>query len=178
MIPNLKIFRTGHSDVTICVASYLWIMYSKQEASEKREAFWTALGRYMRPILSAEGDNISWVNYKTGNPHVRISMEADKTSASIGIKISHPDEDIRILYYEQLRQLKHILEDSLGEEWTWRQKSTDRSGRAISEVNFTLEGVSIYEQTDWSEIISFLKPRLIALDEFWSKAKYTLDALK
>ena len=153
-------------------------MYSKREASEKREAFWTALGQYMRPILSAEGDNISWVNYKTGNPRVRISMEADKTSASIGIRLSHPDEEIRILYYEQLKQLKGVLESSVGEEWLWERERTDRLGRTVSEVSIMLEGVSIYEQTDWSKIISFLKPRLIALDEFWSQAKYTFEALK
>ena len=41
-------------------------MYSKQELSRIREEFWTSFGRYMQPILSADGEKVNWVNYKTG----------------------------------------------------------------------------------------------------------------
>jgi hypothetical protein len=46
----------------------MWFtMYTKQEISKQKQAFWTAFGKYMKPVLSADGEEISWLNYKTGN---------------------------------------------------------------------------------------------------------------
>jgi hypothetical protein len=33
-------------------------MYTKQETSKQRQEFWTAFGRYMKPVLSADGEEI------------------------------------------------------------------------------------------------------------------------
>ncbi len=48
-------------------------MFSKQEASQLRKDFWTAFGLYMRPIPSAEGDKINWINYKTGEKDIFLA---------------------------------------------------------------------------------------------------------
>lgn len=62
-------------------------MYTRQEASKLKEEFWTAFGKYMSPIPSAEGLPINWVNYKTGVKDVSFFMEADNKQASIGIQL-------------------------------------------------------------------------------------------
>jgi hypothetical protein len=41
-------------------------MYSKDQASQLKQEFWTAFGQYMGPVLSAEGLRTNWINYKTG----------------------------------------------------------------------------------------------------------------
>ncbi len=58
-------------------------MYSKQEAANLKREFWTVFGQYMRPVLSADGEQINWVNYKTGEKHVFFKCEADSKAARV-----------------------------------------------------------------------------------------------
>ncbi len=153
-------------------------MFSREEASQIRRAFWTSFGQYMRPIPSAEGLRVNWINYKTGFKGLNFKMEVDKKSAWISIQLSQKDEDLRDLFYEQLLELRSFLHSSLGEEWTWEQTTFNSLGQPIALVSTTLEGVNIFRESDWPAIISFLKPRLIALDEFWSMAKDHFEPLK
>lgn len=153
-------------------------MYSKQEASRLKKEFWTTFGQYMLPVFSAEGEKINWVNYKTGEKDISFKMNADNTKAFIAVEISHKDEGIQELYFHQFAQLKHLLKEALGEEWEWQLHTYDDHGNQVSRIFKNLEGVSIFKKEDWASIISFLKPRIVALDEFWSNAKYTFRAMR
>lgn len=146
-------------------------MYSKQEASQVKKKFWTTFGQYMKPIASANGDTTNWVNYKTGINGIYFRMDADKQSAAIGIELNHTNEELRQEQYEKFVQLKTVLEESTGEIWEWERVYTDEDGRSISRISNTLKGVNIFNESDWPLIISFLKPRILALDEFWVFAK-------
>ena len=152
-------------------------MYNRQEASLLRQEFWTTFGHYMSPVYSAEGLKVNWVNYKTGLPHVTFKMDADNKNAFIGIVLSHPDQDIRQLYFEQFLQLKHILEEELQEEWIWVQDVND-NGKQSSKIYTILPDVNVFRKEDWPLLISFFKPRIIALDSFWDTAKYVFDSLR
>ena len=153
-------------------------MYSKDEAAALKQAFWTALGQYMAPIVSAEGEKVAWVNYKTGEKGIQFKMMADNNKAAIGIELSHADVGIQQLYFEQFVQLKKLLHEALQEEWTWVQGITDENGRTLSRIYTELPSVSIFKKEDWPTMISFLKPRMLALDAFWSSAKYAFEALR
>ncbi len=153
-------------------------MYSKEEAAQLKSTFWTALGQYMAPILSAEGEKVTWLNYKTGEKGVQFKMWADNKKAAIGIELLQPDAGIQQLYFEQMVQLKAMLNEALDEEWIWLLHVNDEQGRTISRIYTELAGVSIFKKEDWPAMISFFKPRLLALDQFWSSAKYAFEALR
>jgi hypothetical protein len=153
-------------------------LYSKEEASQIRQAFWTTFGQYIAPQLSAEGLRVNWVNYKTGLKNVFFRMHAYNRSALIAIELTHPDPGIRELFFEQFKELKNILHATLGEEWEWQPKFQDEYGKSISRIYQQLNETSIFNKNDRPALISFFKPRIIALDEFWSDAKYAFDALK
>jgi hypothetical protein len=153
-------------------------MYSKDEASQIRQAFWTAFGQYISPQLSADGLKVNWVNYKTSIKHLYFKMEADKRTATIGIVITHPDAGIQELFFEQFKELKNMFNSYLNEDWTWALHDTDEYGKTISRIYLQLDNVSIYNRNDWPQLISFFKPRIIALDEFWSVAQYSFESLK
>ena len=51
-------------------------------------------------------------------------------------------------------------------------------GKPISTINKKLLGVSIFKKENWPQLISFFKPRIIALDAFWSSARYSFQALQ
>lgn len=153
-------------------------MYKKERASQLRQAFWTTFGQYIAPHPSAEGIKANWINYNTGFRDVNFKMVAEGKVASIGIVLTHSDLEIQALFFEQFLALKNILHERVGEQWEWVLHTTDEYGKTISRIYKEISPVSIFNEHDWPALISFFKPRIIALDNFWSDAKYTFDALK
>jgi hypothetical protein len=153
-------------------------MYSRQEVSRLRQEFWTAFGLYMNPVLSADGEKINWINYKTGEKYLNFRIDAGSDAAVVSIEFRHPDAVIRQLYFEQMKQLKHLLHEQVNEPWEWEEQTTDEQGKQFSRVFKELPGVSVFRKTDWPALVSFFKPRLIALDAFWSGARYSFEALR
>jgi hypothetical protein len=153
-------------------------MFSKQEASQLRQEFWTVFGQYMRPVLSAEGEKVNWINYKTGIKGIQFRMDADNKMATIGIVIQPKEEGIGELYFEQFTELKKLLEEALGESWTWQPDQYDESGRHFRRIFTSREALSIFRREDWPQLISFFKPRILALDQFWTDARYSFEALQ
>ncbi len=153
-------------------------MYSKQEASQLKQEFWTAFGKYMSPVLSAEGERLNWLNYKTGEKNIYFRMNADNKEAYISIELTHKDADVQALYFEQFQTLKALLHEALQENWTWKLYTKDEPGKTISCIYTEIENISIFKREDWPQLISFFKPRIIALDLFWSTAKYSFEAMR
>jgi len=153
-------------------------MYSKQEASQLRQEFWTAFGQYMGPILSAEGEKINWINYKTGDKNIVFRMYADSKKGSIAIEFTHNDQEIQQLYFEQLLQFKSLFADAVQEEWNWQLHGRDEFGKVVSRISAERTSLSIYQKKDWPDLISFFKPRIVALDTFWSSVRYAFESLR
>lgn len=153
-------------------------MFKREEASRIRHEFWTTFGKYMRPIPSAEGMKINWVNYHTGIKDVYFRMDAGSKSASIAISIEHHDSGIRELYFEQFLEFQTLLHAMLEEAWEWKLHAITEAGLIISQIYARLPDVSVFNRDDWPALISFFKPRIITLDRFWSDAKYTFEALR
>jgi hypothetical protein len=152
-------------------------MFTREQSSRIRQEFWTVFGKYMSPILSAEGLKINWINYHTSIKDVYFRMDAGPKSATISISLEHNDAGIRALYFEQFEEFRHILHDTLEEEWHWQQDMSIE-GKVISRIYRELPGVSVFNKDHWPDLISFFKPRIIALDVFWENAKYTFQMLK
>ena len=153
-------------------------MYSKDEASQLKQSFWTTFGQYISPQLSAEGHKINWINYKTGIKHLSFRMHADGRSAFIAIEMSHNDLGMQELMFEQFLELRVVMKEYLGEEWDWELHVMDENGKTVSRISKSLKSVSIFNKDDWPQLISFFKPRMIALDEFWEDAKYTFETFR
>ena len=154
---------------------YFCSMYSRQEASLLNQEFWTALGQYMSPILSAEGERINWINYKTGEKNIRFIMQAENKTASVSIQLNHKDHDLQRFNYEKLLQLKKILHTVTGVVWQWQPLITDQHGCTISIVFVQQDDVSIFNKDQWPQLISFFKTNMIALDKFWCENKFAFE---
>lgn len=130
----------------------------------------------MQPILSADGVPVTWVNYKTGVPGLSFKMDADDKRTSIAIIISSSDPSRQQALYHRLLQMKQMLLEALGEtDWIWQASIAGEHGKMVSTVFKQLKGVSIQRPDDWPAMISFLKPRIIALDAFWSMGRYGFE---
>lgn len=153
-------------------------MYSKEQASRIKQAFWTAFGQYMALQPTTEGGKVNWINYKSGIKHLYFRMQADQHQASIGIEITHPDPGIQELMFEQFFSYKNILTGYLHEEWEWTLHDKNEFGKTISSITMSINNVNIFKQEAWPALISFFKPRIMALDEFWSDVKYAFDLFR
>ena len=149
-------------------------MFTREQSSRLRQEFWTAFGKYMGPVPSSEGLKTNWVNYHTGVRDVYFRMETNKTSATISISLEHTDLTDQQINFEKFEQFKTMLHKTLGERWKWKlHVHTD--GRVISRIYKELPDASIFNQDQWPDLISFFKPRIIALDGFWENAKYSFQ---
>jgi hypothetical protein len=152
-------------------------MYTRQEAAAIRQNFWTRFGRYMAPVLSAEGEKVNWVNYKTGITNVYFRMNAGKDEAYIGIEINHKNPEQAEKLYRQFLLLKPVLEEALAEKWIWEELHNNEAFQPLSRIYCILQPVNIFNESDWPAIISFLKPRIIALDDFWCNHKMIFEMI-
>ena len=105
-------------------------------------------------------------------------MYADSNLAGIAIEIAHPDVGMQELFFEQFKELKNVLTNCLEEEWEWQLHTTDEYGKTVTRIVKELAGVNVFDTNNWPRLISFFKPRIIALDEFWSSARYSFDPLR
>jgi Domain of unknown function (DUF4268) len=145
-------------------------MYSQEQISKLKTQFWTNFGQYMKPVPSASGLPVNWINYKTGIRNIHFKMDADNTRAVIAIEISHPQDEERLHYYDQFISLKKVLTATTTFNWQWNE-TVQTNHKSISSISLQLNDVNILAQSDWPAIISFLKPRIIALDAFWDLVK-------
>ena len=153
-------------------------MYSKKEAGELKQEFWTKFGQYMTPVPSSEYETINWINYKTGEKDIFFRMHADNRKAMIAIELVHKDAEIQEIYFRHFQSLHNHFSELLTSDYIWKLHTHDSSGRTISKIYLEKEGVSIYNKADWPTLIEFFKSNLIALDQFWNDVKYSFEKLR
>lgn len=153
-------------------------MFSKEEAHQIRTKFWISFGQYMKLQKSSEGAEINWINYKTGIKDLSFKTDVDNKSAKISIEITHKDLSLQELMHEQFEEFQAVFHSYFEEEWIWSKQYSDEYGKIISSIDLKLEKVSIFRESDWSEIINFLKTNLMKLDEFWNDVKDSFEMFK
>ena len=151
-------------------------MYSKQEASQVRQRFWTGFGQYMAPVPSAEGTRINWINYKTGIRDVNIKMDATTSEAYIAIILAQKDPERQNVFFNQMILWKPGFEEIMKEEWIW-EKDANIDGRKVCRIYKTLPDVNVFNKDDWPRIITFLKDRIIRFDTYWFDKKELLEMM-
>lgn len=127
---------------------------------------------------SAEGVKANWINYNTSFKYVNFRMKAEKKYSWVGIELTDPDIEIQALFYEQFLENRSYLQSIAEEAWEWKLHVFEDNNKIVSTIGKSLEHVSVFNEDDWPALISFLKPRIIALDEFWSDAKYSFEGLR
>ena len=125
----------------------------------------------MKPVLGADAQKRNWLNYKTGVRDLYFRMNADRHSASIAIEMRQADAAERQQQFEKLLALRSLLEQFTGEVWIAGEGLHDENGAPYNRLGAIFNDVSIFRKEDWPALISFFKPRIIALDAFWDLVK-------
>lgn len=152
-------------------------MLSKEERKERNTAFWAEFKKVMRPFKSSNGRRMNWIGYPSDVKNIYIRMEVDNLSARLCFDIQAKEEGVRAILYEQMTELKKVLESSMKTETHWIKDFQTKEGITISRVFWESEPLNFYKDEDWPKIMAFLKDRLIEFDEFYQEFKDILVAL-
>lgn len=152
-------------------------MLTKEERKERNEMFWNALKKEMRSIHSSNGRAINWINYPSDVKDVYIRLEADNKGARLCIDIQPKDDGIRSILWEQLGELKKVMESIVGETDGWEEFHHYMGDRAVSRIYWEKAGINFYKDEDFEAFKSFFREKLILFDEFYQEFKEILVLL-
>jgi hypothetical protein len=145
-------------------------MLSRQERKQLNTEFYTALGLMMQGSFSVSGRRVKWTNFKTGVRDVYLRMEVDGNGARIALDLQHRDLEIRELFWEQLLELKALLQAEWGTDLLWEESYTKPDGTTVCRVEKQLNQGNLFNKTTWPLLLTFLKENLLAFDRFWADA--------
>lgn len=151
-------------------------MLSKEERKEKNTLFWESFRKEMRPIKSTNGRSINWINYPTDVKDVYIRLRADSNGASISFDIQPKDDGIRSILWEQMTELKVVMEEETGPA-IWSEFDRVFSGRNVSSIYWEKNDLNFFKEEDVPKIKEFLKEKLIGFDAFYQEFKEILVLL-
>lgn len=139
-------------------------MYSREEAKQIRQDFWTFFGkRYHR----------KWTLYDTKVKDINLKFSMEEPRAIVSLDVEHDDEIFRQYYFEKLLSLKSILLEEVSEDLIFEPNYVLESGKVISRVYTYMEPVKITRKTDWPQVYEFFYEQMDKLEAFfWEYQEY------
>lgn len=150
-------------------------MLTKEQRKELNTEFWSSFKTRMRRIDSCTGRGINWINYPLYVKDLYLRMIAEGKMIVFSFDIQPKDDGIRSILYEQMTELKRVLEEETGPA-IWSEHHHIMNGRNVSRIYWEMEK-NFYDKNNWEEIQLFFEEKLVAFDEFYQEYKDILIAL-
>lgn len=151
-------------------------MFSKEELKEINTNFWEGFKLHMKKIKSSNGKRVNWLKYPTDVKFIYLRLEVNNKGARICFDIQHKHDEIRAIVYEQMTELKVVLEDAIEYETIWMEDYS-LFDNTISRIQWEIKDVSLYNKNDHVKIYDFLQKTLNEFDLFYQDYKDILVAL-
>jgi hypothetical protein len=152
-------------------------MLGREEQKLRNSLFWEGFRNYIKKIPSSNGRRMNWLNYPSDVKGVYIRLQCDHFGARLCMDFQQKDPGIRAILWEQMTELKKLLEEAMKYPTQWDSECVSPEGFAFGRIHWDLEGKSFYKDEDWPEIYSFLCDRLVEFDEFYQEFKEILITL-
>jgi hypothetical protein len=152
-------------------------MLPKEERKAWNEAFWAEFKAHMRACLSASGKRVNWASYTTQVKNTYLRMICEGRTASICYDIQFKDPGIQAIFWEQLTELKVVLENNMSVQTSWEPQFVNKEGQTIGRISWTLQDCNFYERSDWPKILAFFKKHLQEFDVFYQEFNEILITL-
>ena len=101
--------------------------------------------------LSAGGTNIR---------HARYSLLITKTYSGVQLEFGRPNKDENKKLFDELLKYKTEIESNFGHSLNWERSDDTISSR----IGFYLEGVNIFNQDDWEQMLEFITTNIIKFE--------------
>jgi hypothetical protein len=152
-------------------------MLSKEERKERNEKFWSAFKEVMRKTMSSNGRRVNWATYPTEIKDIYLRLICDGKLTAMCLDIQFKDASVREIVWEQLGELKSVMESSMKQKGVWIEDHQTLEKLTINRIQWELVDRNFYNDEDWPEIHAFFKSRLIEFDSFYQEFKDILILL-
>ncbi|AEA45437.1 DUF4268 domain-containing protein [Fluviicola taffensis] len=146
-------------------------MYSKEEAKQLKADFWNQFKVHMQKVRSSNGRRMNWLAYPTEVKDIYVRVDVDGKGARFTFDIQGKDEGVRAILWEQLTELKIVLEEEMGTEGVWIENASTSVVSDFNRIIWERRDLNFYRKEDHPEIINFLSERLIHFDAFYQEFK-------
>ncbi len=146
-------------------------MLSREEVKQKNILFWTEFKDYMKKIKSSNGRRINWVSYPTDVKDIYLRLIVNNKGVGVYFDIQPKDEGVRSIIWEQMTELKKVLENEMNYPTQWSEEIILPDGRRISRIFWEDTSFNFYKEEDKLKIFEFLKDRLMEFDRFYQEFK-------
>lgn len=146
-------------------------MLSKEARKERNLVFWASFKEVMRKRVSSSGRRINWATYPTDLKNTYLRLISDGKLTAVCYDVQFKDEGIKEIFWEQLGELKKVIESSMNHPTKWNDSFINPEGIKLMRISWELENVNFYNEKDWPIIHQFFKDRLIEFDAFYQEFK-------
>jgi hypothetical protein len=144
-------------------------VFTKEEKKAINTTFWGNVKKALNKVPDAEGKFIQWLNYPLKIKDGFLRLTVDNQKAIISLDIQSSDEGVRALIWEQLEELRKVMESEVTYPAVWDKNAVNNAGQNISQIRWELDNVSLYESKDEDKIINFFSTTLKQFDTFYSE---------
>lgn len=152
-------------------------MLSREELNHLNTIFWSGFKDQMKKTPSSNGRRMNWINYPSDVKDIYIRLEADAKGARMCFDIQPKDESVRSIIWEQMNELKRVLEEHTTYPSEWIEHYQMADGRMISRICWKDDALNFYHTDHHQAIYAFFKDRLVEFDQFYQQFKDILILL-
>lgn len=146
-------------------------MYTKEELKNIKTAFWADFKAHMSPHRSVNGRRMNWLNYPSEIDFIYIRVDADAKGARFCFDIQAKDSGVRAIIWEQMYELKTVLESEMGSEGQWIENCSSPYVAQFNRILWERTDLNFFQPTDQNAIFTFLEDRLVHFDAFYQEFK-------
>ena len=132
----------------------------EEEKKERNIKFWEDFRKAIKDQRSTNGRQMNWINYPTDVKDIYVRMEADGDGARLCFDIQPKEDGIRSILWEQMTELKTLMQAEMGIEAIYLEKSHYWNERLISRIKWEDNTLNYFNEEDIPKIIEFLKDKL------------------
>jgi hypothetical protein len=120
---------------------------------------------------------VNWLKYPTDIKHVYLRLHCDNHGAFVHFDFQFKDSSVREIVWEQMQELKVVMEKEMGSQGIWNRDLTAPEGFVFDRISWENRTLNYYHREEWNSIYAFLKERLLAFDRFYQEFKDVLILL-
>lgn len=133
-------------------------MYSKEEAKQIKQRFWTTFGQsYPR----------KWLLHKTKIKDFSFKFYADNKKAQVMLDIENKDDELRTIYFQKIESLKNVLLENYLPEAIFEENYYLDNGKLICRIWVEKHGISINNPDTWQDIFDFFYENMSSFELFF-----------
>jgi hypothetical protein len=146
-------------------------MLSKEELKLYKITFWEEFKLHMSKHRSASGRKMNWLQYKTDIKQIFLRLETNKSNVRVCFDIQFKDAGIRSIVWEQMGELKKVLNDEMKEDGVWEEHFWNDTIDDFCRIYWEKSDLNYLDKNNKQAIFNFFEDKLICFDKFYDVYK-------